>query len=132
MPMRQILLAPSHTLRSSVNDDAHSLKCFLHVDLPLHRAISLVLVPPICLSLQNDAPLFGFSVRLAKFSLEACEEVVVMVDTAGSRQVSLFLVQCWIPNAVALSPELMSFGAGEGAGLSRTPRTAVLWRIDVA
>ena len=132
MPLRQILLASCHTLWSSVNDDAQTPKCFLQPNLPFHRPRFLTVKSAIGLGAEDNSPSFGLSVGVVKFPLKACKEVVVLIDTAGRHQFALLPVGSWIPDATALGPELMSFGAGKRTGLGRAARAAVLGRIDMA
>lgn len=82
--------------------------------------------------MQSYTSLFSISVRAVNLSLDACKEIEVVVNAGGARKLRALEVYSRVPNAVALSPLLVPFSAGEGTGACLAAGTAIFAEVVVA
>lgn len=124
MPPRVIILLPTHTPRSPVDDHATSLQ----VPLKITTGPGL----PRGLVAQRDTPTVRISIRGVKRPLDARQEVVVLVYPGGGRELAALNVGSRVTLAGTLGPDLVASVAFQGAGFGRAARAAVFRFVAVA
>lgn len=82
--------------------------------------------------MQCYTPLFCISARAVNLSLDACKEIEVVVNAGGARELRALEVNSRIPNAVALSPLLVPFSAGERTCACLAAGAAIFAEVVVA
>lgn len=133
VPPRLVLLCSRHAGRGLPNRDSALLDCRLEPGLPFYRPITSS-PPPSHIALvrvQHHAPLLCVPLGAIDFSLNGCEEIVVVVNARWCCEISFFDIGSWIASSATLSPLFVAFCAGKGTCAGGAARTTVFWGGDV-